>query len=82
MKRWLAVLTVVAALGLATPSVLADHGRGQGKGNPHNRADHDRDHDRDAAWERRGEYEVRAFNPHEGYPPGWSRGKKTGWGNC
>lgn len=87
LKQWLAVPVLVAALGLATPVMAAGHGRGEGNGNHFARFDHDRDHDRDRdrdrdGWERRGRYEVRIFGPREGYPPGWSRGRKTGWGDC
>ncbi len=58
-------------------------GNGNGKGNPHtqevrDRDDHDRDH---GGWERRDSYEYRTYRGDE-RPPGWSHGKKTGWGNC
>lgn len=78
MKRWLTVLALVGALGLFTPSVSAKNGQGRGRGNPHaNRFDRE-----DRGWDRRGDYEVRIYGSREGYPPGWSQGRKTGWGNC
>ena len=82
----LAVLGLIAVLGLATPTLRADNDKGKDKGNPrahefddeHGRRG-DRDDDR---WERREGYEYRTYGEGEGRPPGWSRGKKTGWGNC
>ncbi len=80
-KRWLAVLALVAALGLVTPMVSADQGKAKGKGNPHANKSFDEDDD-DQGWQRRGGYEIRIYSDRDGHPPGWSRGKKTGWGNC
>lgn len=76
IRHWLAVLALIASLGLATPKLMADHG--QGKGNPHGKKHADNDHGR---WEARNGYEYRTFE-RDGRPPGWNRGKKTGWGNC
>ena len=76
-KRLLAVVTLVAALGFGTPGLMADHGD-KGKkehGNKHF------NNDDDQGWERRDGYEYRSYD-NDGRPPGWSRGKKTGWGNC
>lgn len=36
----------------------------------------------DDKWERKGGFETRTYGANEGNPPGWSRGKKTGWDNC
>jgi hypothetical protein len=36
----------------------------------------------DERWERRDGYEYRTYGDREGRPPGWSKGKKTGWGDC
>jgi hypothetical protein len=79
-KKWLAVLALAGCVTLSTPAALADRpeGKGKGKGNPH--AARDRDDD-DHGWERRGGYEYRVYD-RDGHPPGWSQGKKTGWGNC
>ncbi|HTK95221.1 MAG TPA: hypothetical protein VL382_06245 [Terriglobales bacterium] len=44
--------------------------------------DKDKDWDRDEAWEHRGGYEYRTYGANDNRPPGWSRGNKTGWGNC
>ena len=77
--RWFRLVVVIAALFLVSP-LFADQGKGKGKGNPHkNQAADYRDDDR---WERRGDYEYRTYGQNEGAPPGWSKGKKTGWGNC
>ena len=91
-RRCLALLALLAALGLFTPALMADHGGDKGHGNPHKQfkgGDHGRqgDHARyaardDARWERRGRYEYRAYGPHDGRPLGWSRGKRVGWGYC
>jgi hypothetical protein len=77
-KRWLAIFALAAALAFATPAVMAGHGQGKGhgKGNPH-AAKHADDH----GWERRGAYEYQTFD-RDARPPGWSKGNKTGWGNC
>ncbi len=77
-KRWLAVLALFAALGLFAPQVRADHDDHHGKGK---HAD-SRDWDDDDRWEHHGAYEVRIYRVHEGMPPGWRHGQKTGWGNC
>ena len=76
-RRWLAMLALIASFAVGTPSLMAkhDHDKDKGKGNPHEAND-------DRGWERRDGYEYRAYGDHDGRPPGWSRGKKTGWGNC
>ncbi len=58
------------------------HGNGHGKGNPHN-AQRDDDHDRDDhhGWDVRDGWEYRTYERGQ-TPPGWNKGKKTGWGNC
>jgi hypothetical protein len=38
--------------------------------------------DVEQGWDRRDGFEVRVFGDHNSRPPGWNRGKKTGWGNC
>ena len=77
-KNWLAVLALAGCVTLTTPTAMADRPEGKGKGNPHAAKNFDEgDHD----WERRGDYEYRVYD-HDGRPPGWSHGKKTGWGNC
>lgn len=84
-KRWLAIIMLLGALGLATP-LMADHGQKKGKGNPREKQafdDHGRGKDRDGdRWERRDKFEYRTYARHEGRPPGWNRGVKTGWANC
>ena len=78
-KRLLAILAVVAALGLGTPGLKADHGD---KGHKHQHGNKHFDNDDDQGWDRRDGYEYRIYGDRDGRPPGWSRGRKTGWGNC
>jgi hypothetical protein len=74
-KGWWAAIALAAALGFGAPALMADHGdKGQGRGNKH--------FDDDQGWERRDGYEYRAYGDRDDRPPGWSHGKKTGWGNC
>jgi len=77
MRKWIAVLALIAALALVAPAAMADQGKG--KGNPHASKNVDNDDDR---WERRDGYEYRMYDDSDGRPPGWSKGKKTGWGDC
>ena len=76
-NRLLAILTLVATLGLGAPALRADHGDKR-NGHKHGNKAHDDD---DQGWERRDGYEYRSYGDDQ-RPPGWSRGKKTGWGNC
>ena len=78
-RHWLAILALIAALGSATPALRADQGKHEGQGNPHASRSFDDDDDR---WERRDGYEYRSYGDRDDRPPGWSRGKKTGWGDC
>ncbi len=59
------------------------NGKGHGKGNPHNAQQWD-DGDRNAPsdrWEALNGWDYRAYEGDH-RPPGWSQGKKKGWGNC
>ncbi len=76
-KRMLAILGLLAALGLGTPALMADHG---GKDKHQHGKKHDRDDDR--GWDRRDGYEYRVYGDRDGRPPGWGQGEKTGWDNC
>jgi hypothetical protein len=85
--RWLAVLAMMAALGLVTPTLTAKNGKAKGKGNPHVEKSFDDEGrgergDRDDRWEHHNGYDYRVYRDRDGRPPGWSKGKKTGWGNC
>ena len=75
-KRLLAIVGLVSALGVSTPA-LEDHGD---KDKHQHGNKHDRDDDQ--GWDRRDGYEYRAYGNRDERPPGWNRGKKTGWGNC
>ena len=75
-KRWITTLTLTGVLMLSGSALAGhdDHGHGHGKGNPHARPDDDQ-------WEQRGNYEYHVFEGGS-RPPGWGKGKKTGWRNC
>ena len=89
MSRLRFALFLVFALALSGMSAAKDHDRGKG----HDRDEHhDRDKDRDRhADDRRvrihhndrddhRRHEIRGHR--DSRPPGWSHGKKTGWGDC
>jgi len=76
-KRMLAILGLLAALGLGTPALMADHGD---KDKHQHGNKHDRDDDR--GWDHRDGYEYRVYGDRDERPPGWGHGKKTGWGDC
>ncbi len=78
-KRLLAILALMAALGLGAPALMADHGD---KGKKHQHGNKHFDDDDDQSWEHRDGYEYRTYGDRDERPPGWNRGKKTGWGNC
>ena len=78
-KHVLANLALVAALGLGAPSLMADHGD---KGDKHHHGNKHFDNDDDQGWERRDGYDYRTYGDRDERPPGWSRERKTGWGNC
>jgi len=57
------------------------NGHGHGHGNPHNaQSDDDQGRGNDR-WETRDGWQYRTYQGDE-RPPGWSKGKKKGWGNC
>ena len=76
--------TMLAMIGLAVAmswtAVPLAHAQGNSDhhkqhGNPHgNKADD--------GWEQREGWDYRTYGPQDGHPPGWSKWKKTGWGNC
>jgi hypothetical protein len=77
-RHLLAVLGLAISLVISAAPLMADHddhGHGNGHGNKHN---HYAD---EQGWEKRGDYEYRSYAVGH-HPPGWSHGKKTGWGNC
>lgn len=84
--RLLAALTLALAFACTASPAMADKG-GQAHGNPHqngngNGKSHGNPHAAaEEGWEHRGNYDYRAYAPGN-VPPGWSHGKKTGWGNC
>lgn len=73
--------TVVLGMALAVTATAKDHGdkgKGNGKGNSHSAQKHN---DHDSGWEVRDGWEYRTYAQGQ-TPPGWNKGKKTGWGNC
>lgn len=87
-KYWMIQTVLLVGLLTFAGPLLAGQGNGKGKGNPHKDQvafdgdrDGDDDRNRDDRWERRGDYEYRTYGDDQ-LPPGWSKGKKTGWGNC
>ena len=77
--RWMMLFTIAAALAWVSPAIAdKDKDKGHGKGHHAEQRDNDRDDDR---WERREGYEYRTYGRGD-VPPGWNKGKKTGWGNC
>ena len=82
-KHWIAALALMVALGI--PAVAKDKGGNKDHGHaPKNMAKHDH-HDQDGdddRWEKHDKYEMRVFGRNEGTPPGWSKGRKTGWRDC
>jgi hypothetical protein len=77
-KGLLTIIALVTALCFGTPA-MADHGE---KGQGHQHGNKHFDNDDDQGWERRDGYEYRTYGDRDDHPPGWSQGKKTGWGNC
>ena len=73
MKLTLWLVFALSIVGVGAQPLLADHGNGHGK----KHADND-----EQSWQQRDGYDYRVYGPGQGRPPGWSHGKKTGWGNC
>jgi len=78
-KCFMAILALSAALLWSAPALMAEPGD---NGNKHGHGNKHFDDDGDQGWDRRDGYEYRAYGERDGRPPGWNRGKKTGWGNC
>jgi hypothetical protein len=73
-QRLLTIFGLLVALGLSTPLLMADHGD-KGKHQHGNKHDDD-------GWDQRDGYEYHVYGDRNERPPGWNRGKKTGWGDC
>lgn len=78
-KRWLGIFVVLTTLFMVAPALQADHGD---KGSKHGNGNKHFDDDGDQGWDRRDGYEYHSYGDHDPRPAGWSKGKKTGWGNC
>ncbi|MGI9103876.1 MAG: hypothetical protein ACR2IF_15660 [Terriglobales bacterium] len=87
MSKRLILLALCATLVTGT-AFARDHDRDRDRHDRDRHAlrdrDHDRDHDRDRdrARDARREHRNGVFAQNNGTPPGWSKGKKTGWGDC
>ena len=57
---------------------MADHGD---KGDKHQQESKHSSDPEDHGWQHREGYQYRMYSGDD-RPPGWSQGKKTGWGNC
>jgi hypothetical protein len=81
-KRLLVTLGLAVSLFVSVPSAMADHDDHGNQGNHGNNGHGNKHHDDDQGWEKKQNYEYRTYAGPGQYPPGWSHGKKTGWGNC
>ena len=85
------LVTMLTAGLFATPALARDHGHDRDDARAEHR-DHDRDHDRDHRdrehrhshdFDRdRHDRDRHDYRAERGTPPGWSHGKKKGWGDC
>ena len=75
-RSLLTTLILIATLAVIASPLMA-HDKAKGKGNPDANKAHN-----DQGWERLDGYEYRTYTQSEGRPPGWGKGKKTGWENC
>jgi hypothetical protein len=67
IKSLLPALTLLSALALSGPAMMAS-------------AQDHHDQDDHQGWQTKEGYEYRTYQGE--HPPGWSKGKKTGWDNC
>jgi hypothetical protein len=81
MKLALWMVFALSTLGLGAQPLLANQGHGHGNGNGNGHGNKHQDDDAQA-WQQRDGYDYRVYGPGQPQPPGWSHGKKTGWGNC
>jgi len=91
-NRLLKVLLIAGLCGALLPAVAfaKDHGKGHDRDRDdddrnrftHHDDDHDKDHDRDHDKDRDRGHDKDRDRDRDKHPPGWSQGKKTGWGDC
>jgi|SRR5215469_9720684 len=77
-KSLFAIFALTIALAVNLPALMASHGD---KGEKHQQGNKHSSDRNDQGWQQRDGYEYRTYGGAE-RPPGWSQGKKTGWGNC
>ena len=82
MKKILA--SAVLVLALTMPAFAKGKPTGHGDHDKHEKSeklkDKDKDHKKD--WRKRDHDREHGRVADKGRPPGWDKGKKTGWGNC
>lgn len=96
-RLWISMLALAVALTFGSIMAVGQHGNGHGNGNGNghgngNNAEDGNGHGNghgnkhgdndDQGWHKDKDYEYRTYAGEGHYPPGWSHGKKTGWGNC
>ena len=87
MRRMSIAAAIVLSLTLSGVAFAKDHGRAEFKRASWDKHDNDRNHDRDRDHVRDHDRDHHSdFRDHhagpKSTPPGWSKGRKTGWGNC
>ncbi len=83
------LIILIIALGLFNSNASAQAGKAKGKAKPQANQGVEKGKarraakpsDRERGWERRDGFDLRTYTG-QGRPPGWNRGKKTGWENC
>jgi hypothetical protein len=78
-KRLLVILALMATMCFTATALKADH---DDKGNNRQHGNKHSDDGDNHGWQHCESYEYRTYGEHDERPPGWSQGKKTGWGNC
>jgi len=87
MKKILASAVLVLAL-TSIPAFAKGKPAGHGNNDKHEKSEKWKDKDRDKNkdhkkdWGKRDHDREHGRATGEGRPPGWDKGKKTGWGNC
>ena len=89
-NRLLKVLLIAGLCGALLPAVAfaKDHGKGHDRDDDdrkhatHHDNDRDKDHDRDHDKDRDHDRDHDRDRDRDKHTPGWSQGKKTGWGDC
>lgn len=91
-RRWTWLITAALAMGVTLPAVAHDRHHDKGsewRERQHREREWRREHERREheriAWRNHNDWRYRQAawrDDHDRRPPGWSKGKKKGWGNC